>query len=43
MVSAKSISVGIFLGAEIFYAETETMFFQILLIFSYFLGKYKFS
>ena len=29
-------------GAKIFFAKTETLFFQILLIFSYFLGEYKF-
>ena len=40
MVSAESIGIGI--GAEIFFAETETLFFQILLLFSYFLGEYKF-
>ena len=37
-VSAESIGI----GAEILFAETETFFFQILLIFSYFLGEYKF-
>ena len=41
-VSAESIGIGIGIGAETFFAETETFFFQILLIFSYFLGEYKF-
>ena len=36
------IGTGIGIGAEIFFAETETFFLQILLIFSYFLGEYKF-
>ena len=38
-VSAKS--VGIDIGAEVFFVKTETLF-QISLIFSYFLGEYKF-
>ena len=39
-VSAESIGIGI--GAEIFFPETETFFFQILIIFSYFLGNTSF-
>ena len=39
MVSAESIGIGI--RAKNFFAETETLCFQILLIFSYFLREYK--
>ena len=42
-VSVNGIGIGIDIEAKIFFAETETLFFfQILLIFSYFLGQYKF-
>ena len=38
MVLAESIGIGIGIGAEFFFAETETLFFQILLISFLLLG-----